>query len=721
MSLRPGALRGAVNDFDSALAVARQLAATSGNGATLAFVPRTDGAYGFVLRVYSGRPTAANAVIATNTMAVLSNATVSEATYGSPPFAIFLSSGGYPTGKASYPSIDSSGNASFPVVAKQPPCPSGGIVLTFASPQGVTQTRSLKCNVVVTGVAVANPSPTPNPPHIVPQVMLAHWTSDANPLQFKVAEMGYTHWFASSTGVDCQTQGSDTGAAPASFPSGWPYSSPLTLGETTLAPSAPASPYSWPNGNVDDPAAAFHMRPSVGGMCTVRVIDDYNQEVDAQVQVMGNLTSNTASLTFQSPAAPSQTVTLSKTWDSEPLQLQYGGACGGVVAVSKGVLNTPGSAGTQPATAQLNIAPASAGSCTLMIGDQYGEPVVSIPINVNGSPLQTLSQVEFTSAALADAASPFDLALWINRLLSGGIAQAGTSRCNYLGKLNAELWVYDKSGNPNSVDMDAPNSLDPYNHTDSSGCVTNGIVYLSEEESGLPSNGQFGDFNPNCTSYVAVSASLWNVGSMPAMISPLKTTPGCIFYALSSDKTKANGGAKNVNAIVDSDFCGASFRLFVNGQCYDAIAWQVYCEGTTIWGTTQPCLNPDGTSATRGFTRYVYFATSLEGTDVSYADAGPDDCAGMCPGCPLEEWLGGPRGGTEFAWGDWTTGFVTGEPNALNVDASQASIAAVIPNAYAILNGPPEPLVPAWSPKGKSSMKNPDLCKPLSGGGPVLP
>jgi prepilin-type N-terminal cleavage/methylation domain-containing protein len=100
LSMRPGALRNAVNDFDSALAAARQLAATSGNGATLAFVPRTDNARGYELRVYSGRPTTSTAVIATSIRASVSEATISEATLGAPPFAIFLSSAGNPTGKA---------------------------------------------------------------------------------------------------------------------------------------------------------------------------------------------------------------------------------------------------------------------------------------------------------------------------------------------------------------------------------------------------------------------------------------------------------------------------------------------------------------------------------------------------------------------------------------------------------------------------------------------
>ena len=720
LSLRPGALRGAVNDFDSALAVARQLAATSGNGATLAFVPRTDGAQGFVLRVYSGRPNSANAVTATNTMAVSSNATVSEATYGSPPFAIFLSSAGYPTGKASYPSIDASGNATFPLVAKQPPCPNGGIVLTFKSPQGATQTRSLKCNVVVTGVAVANPSPTPNPPHIVPQFMLAHWTSDTNPLQFKVAEIGYSHWFASTTGADCQTQGSDNGSAPASFPLGWPYSSPLTPGETSLAPSAPALPYSWPNGNVDDPAAAFHMQPAVGGECTVRMVDDYNQEVDAQVQVMGNLTSDTASLTFNTPTAPAQVITLSKTWDAEPLQLQFGGACGGVINVSKGGVITPSSAGTPPAKAQLNVAPASAGSCTLIVGDQYGEPVVSIPINVKNAPLQTLSQVEFVSSVVAYASSPFDMAWLINRLLGGSIAQASTSPCNYAGQLNAQLWVYDTNGNPNNLDASAPNSLDPYNNTDLNGCVINGTVYLSAQESGLTSNDEFGASNQSCGTYVSLTSLAWYVGTTPTTITPLVTTTGCIFKAISTDKTVANGGAKNVDAIVDSGFCGRSYRVLVNGQCYDIIAWRIYCPGPNSFGVVPPCYYPDGTQVPTtqidGYMDFVYLPAKLESVDVQYANGGQYDCAGFCPGCPWISWTGGPVSATEFAWENLVSDTITPVANAAGIPSSDSSIAVALANAYNVDNGPPQPLNPLWAPDTTVPVGH--SCKPSKGSNP---
>ena len=238
LSMRPAALRGALDDFDSNLASAKALAASSGNGATLVFAPQTGGAPGFTLRVYSGRPNASNAVTATNTMAAISATSVSEAHFGNPPFAIFLNSAGYPTGTDNYPSLDAQGNPTFNVIAQQPPCPSGGIVLTFTSPQGVTATRTLPCNTDVAFAAGADPTPTPNPPHISPTYLLAHYTTDSGPLKFKAAEYGYYHWYASTqNGAACQMGNSDTGAAPATFASPWPYAQPSPSSQGGAAPA----------------------------------------------------------------------------------------------------------------------------------------------------------------------------------------------------------------------------------------------------------------------------------------------------------------------------------------------------------------------------------------------------------------------------------------------------------------------------------------------------
>ena len=386
----PGALRNAADDFDAQLAAARAIAATSGNGATLAFVPATVGP-GFVLRVYSGRPTAAGAVKNGNVMALSSTATVSEATFGKPPFAIFLNSGGYPTGTASYPSVASDGTVSFPAIATQPPCPAGHIVLTFINAQGVRATRTLPCNAALSAGTGGSPvpSPTPNAPVVHPPFMLAHWTSDNAPLHFVAAEFGYTHWFASMIGNTCNVQSSDTGAAPVNFASGWPYAQPNSPNELTLAPPVPGAPYSWPNGDPNDPPAPFQLSatPGDGGLCGVRIEDDYGQEADAFVQVMGDLTllaPSSPAITFASPTAAAQTLTFGQTFDSETLLLQAGAtACAGVATVA---IPLPplaqSSPTTTPTTATLSIAPVGVGTCTLLVGDQYGEPTLSLTIAV---------------------------------------------------------------------------------------------------------------------------------------------------------------------------------------------------------------------------------------------------------------------------------------------------------------------------------------------------
>ena len=136
LAMHPGALMHATGDYDAALASARGIAMTSGNGATLVFAPRTGGALGFTLRAYAGRPATVGAVKASTAMPVESDATVSEATLGKPPFAIFLGASGHISGKASYPSIDAGGNATFARIASEPACPISRFIFTFTGPQG---------------------------------------------------------------------------------------------------------------------------------------------------------------------------------------------------------------------------------------------------------------------------------------------------------------------------------------------------------------------------------------------------------------------------------------------------------------------------------------------------------------------------------------------------------------------------------------------------------
>ena len=431
--MHPGALRNAVDDFDASLATARSIAASSGNGATIAVLPRTDSRgraqSGFTLRVYSGRPTTTGAVQPANAFQVDGNAAISERTFGKPPFAIFLSSAGHPSGLASYPAISGSA-VTFGVVASQPPCPAPGIVLTFTSPQGATDTRTLQCNASIAGGESPGASPTPNVPVVVPTALVAHWTSDVAALRFVAAEFGYTHWFASSTGSAC--------GAVATYDAGWPYSAPQNPAESSQSPSPPAAPYSWPNnggGSINDAPAPFRMSPVRGspGRCAVDIVDAFGQHAGAAVQVMGDLTASPSTLAFNAPNAGAQAVTFSKTYDAENLTLMWGGSCGTLVTLAQTAGVTPSSAGPSPATAILSVAPkGTAGTCTLTVSDQYGEPLVTIPVLIkpvaamNTWPEKIVMSTQVGPLAQRPTHAPFDAVAIVNELLGGAIANAAT-------------------------------------------------------------------------------------------------------------------------------------------------------------------------------------------------------------------------------------------------------------------------------------------------------
>ncbi|MDQ2865580.1 MAG: prepilin-type N-terminal cleavage/methylation domain-containing protein [Candidatus Eremiobacteraeota bacterium] len=432
--MHAGALRGAADDFDADLAAARGIAASSGNGATIAVIPRTDARGGtlpgFVLRVYSGRPTAAGAVTPANVMAVESDASIAEHTFGKPPFALFLSSAGHPTGLAAYPTVEGT-NVAFSPVASQPPCPSPAIAVTFTSPQGATETRTLQCNAAVAGVSVPNASPTPNVPVVVPSALVAHWTSDSKALKFAAAEFGYTHWFASNTGATC--------GAVAAYTAGWPYAAPQNPAEASLAPNPPAQPYSWPNnagGSMNDAPAPFILAPVRGspGLCRVDIVDDYGQHAGAQVQVMGDIAATPTSITFAAPASGAQTVTFSKSYDAEPLKLMWGGSCGGLLSIDQSSQSTQPSAVATPTTATLTLAPKGAsGSCSLTVSDQYGEPLVAIPVVINAAAAMNtwpqkivMASTYGTLATIAPRRAPLDVAMALNAVLGGGFAEAAT-------------------------------------------------------------------------------------------------------------------------------------------------------------------------------------------------------------------------------------------------------------------------------------------------------
>jgi prepilin-type N-terminal cleavage/methylation domain-containing protein len=394
VGMHPGALVGALDDYDAAVASARATAATSGNGATLAFLPRTNGSRpltGFSLRVYRGRPTTGEAVQHTTTMPVIGNASVSEETLGNPPFAIFLGASGNVGGVAAYPRIDGNGQTQFPAIAVEPPCPKRGFTFTFTGPQKISVTRSLPCASSVRMPGLPNPSPTPNVPLLTPAKLQYHWPAGAEQT-FVATEWGYTHWFVTTERFAC---GNGVAVFPNVLPS--PYTPPYDPAEGEASPSPPPrTPYSYPNsggGSMNDAPASFRLDPASEGLCSASVADDYGQPAHAAVQVMGWLTAtfhgnsfthlSKRTLALPASAFPNRgaavTIGLSKTYDAEPLQplVFFDAACSPYLTFSSAPGKTPRAPSPTPATASVTLTlvtmPGSKTQCGGTIFDQYAQ------------------------------------------------------------------------------------------------------------------------------------------------------------------------------------------------------------------------------------------------------------------------------------------------------------------------------------------------------------
>jgi prepilin-type N-terminal cleavage/methylation domain-containing protein len=393
MAAHPAALAAATDDVDSALASARAIAASSGNGATVVVAPSTNGK-GFVMRVYRGRPNAAGAVAPTNAMPVVAEASVREKTLGSPPFAFFVDSAGNASGIARYPSFDANGDPDFSQIAQEPACPAGGFALTITNLQKTASvTRTLPCRIVAAAAPVPLASPTPNVPIVTPKSLLFHWPADAQQ-SFVATEWGYTHWFASSTGFGC---GDATAVYPNVLPS--PYSAPQNPSEPLQPPQPPSdTPYSYPSSGsgMNDAPAAFLLQPQNGGLCTASIEDDYHQTASASVAVMGWLTAvysgtsvthASGALTIPASALSDQgssvTIGLEKGYDTSPLQplVTFTGnnatACTQDVMVTSAGGTTPNTPSSNPATASVtltvNALPPAALSCTGVLWNHYSD------------------------------------------------------------------------------------------------------------------------------------------------------------------------------------------------------------------------------------------------------------------------------------------------------------------------------------------------------------
>ncbi len=740
LAMRPGALRSSVDGYDASIAAALALASTSGNGATLVFLPRMDGRGGalpgFTLDVYSGRPNADGAVHPSGTMRVIGDASVSEKTLGKPPFALFLSSTGRPTGAAAYPAIDASGHPSFTTIAVQPPCPAGGLLLAFAVPAGARDTRSLPCGTSVAANAAPNASPTPSAPLLTPAALIFDWPGA--PQQILMAtEWGYTHWFASATGFGCA---GGSAASYANVP--LPYRAPNDASETSLAPPAPGgTPYSYPNSaqSMNDAPAPFPIVPANAGACGLDIVDAYAQHAMASVHVRGALTASPTALAWPAPAGHGERVVLlQKADDDEALRPNVlSDTCAGIVR-TRWVSQSAPSSWSDAASVQLGVDPVVAangynagGACAIVIASQYaGEPPVTIAINIAKPPQPMQSWPEQITMATGGATLAYipvqhiDLAEILNLAIGGDTADAATTSGCY-------AYAYKSDGITADLAPPQANALGIY--TDGNGCYTNAggtptanpQIVLWEPSGaaktfsiqGFPCgpSASHGSFNP-ASAYGSQVGLPLNPGSTPTSSSGCNVgiTDGITSPVVDHGLTKLQ---------VIQPCVGLGSRL-VGSTCYKLFAATYFCPAMTIFGTLPPCPLPDGTNDTTvnpGFVGYYYIPYSQVSNAVSYYDAGPAEDPSFAPGCLLEEWAlnAPPQPWTMFAWYDNVTNQTIFVGNTLGLGSADIPTAQQVPidNAYAL--APPAypdpfgipPLPPAQGPKG--------TCTPLKGGPPV--
>ena len=442
----PGATAEAAAQLDAALALARSLARSSGNGATLLALPRSDtrgnALPGFRLVLYRGRPNAPGAASLTRELPLVADASLREASVGAPPFALFFRRDGSAVALARPSLSGSAAQPRFAIIAAEPPCPSATGLLLSVMRNGATVTRSIPCPVTdVGGLAAPQASMTPNPPTLAPPAVSFAWPSA--PVQwFAIAEFGYRGWFAASGGAMESFTCRANGAAIVAFPNSPPYSGPQSLADARSVPSPPnGMPYAYAAsastaaGAMDDAPAHFPVHPIGAGLCLVPLADAFAQRkdtwgnpLDVAMRVMGWLaltnssgataTSQTAPLSIASApltAGQSVTVNASKTFDDDPAGIAFAGlawspaSCGRALAFTASGNNTAGSGATGTATHSFLITdstpPATALSCVGSLTDQYNEPPVAFTVNVAGSGHYALIDTSGTNKNLACALS----------------------------------------------------------------------------------------------------------------------------------------------------------------------------------------------------------------------------------------------------------------------------------------------------------------------------
>lgn len=487
LAQRPGALRAATSGFDASLAAARALAATSGNGATMAFAPRTDGRGnalpGFTLTVYRGRPNAAGAVTPSTVPQLVGDTDVRERALGAPPFTIFLSSAGDPTGRAGYPQFDARGVATFAPLAAQPPCPAGGFVLTFSGAHA-RQTRSLACRIEAVGTPMPLVTMTPSPIVLTPSSLVYDWPG-APRASFVATEWGYTRWYAAPS-FSC-------GAAtfPQSAPAP-PYTAAHASADVTTLPTAPpARPISYANApdSMEDAPAHFYVDPAAGGLCRIAISDANRRSATLNVQVMGQLAATPATLTWTSAADRTQRATMfGKTYDAAALSLSVvSNTCAGVVNLIWGGSAHPTTPGASASQRWLYVTPVAGpdganvgGTCAISMASQYpGEPPATLAINVPGQMRTWPIAVKYAVNGGQLAYAPMgdrNVGALLNRLLGGAVARA--SGCTAIAYKDTGFTQPD-SDNSTFASLGAT--------TDDNGCYNGGMVAYEP-------NGQTGTF-----------------------------------------------------------------------------------------------------------------------------------------------------------------------------------------------------------------------------------
>jgi prepilin-type N-terminal cleavage/methylation domain-containing protein len=618
LAMHPGALMHATQDYDAALAGARGIAITSGNGATLVFAPRSSGVPGFTLRAYAGRPVTSGAVQATTVMPVESDATVVEAALGKPPFAIFIGASGHISGKASYPTIGSDGSATFARIATEPACPPAGFTFTFTGPQGAVAKRTLPCTPVAStlpgGAGLPNPSPTPNVPLMTPASLVYHWPADAEQT-FVATEWGYTHWFATTNGFAC---GQSVATYPDILPK--PYSAAYTKAEGRASPAPPANaPFSYPNSggaSMNDAPASFPLDPSSEGLCTPAVADDYGQVAQGAVQVMGWLTvtyggkayAHLSTPALALPASALQTkgasvvLAVSKTYDAEALQpaVALDAACSSYLTTVAAAGTTPGMPSTRPAKASVTLTlvaqPKSKIACGGVVYDQYANSQAGegVPFNATIGPVDDLD-VEPGGLVYPSPGTKFVSGETVT------LPDSSTIQVNGCPKLNEPIafpWLDQSAG---TVNWKTPMTSTPSGSglaINANGCDNGSGAYTVDTLPADPSQGQsfpnsISAVEPGVTSGLfafngfcgtSATASGWFAGADSLLSAP-------DYVELFSEQRDASCTIDVFDQGTGNSRQKRTVSIGVEGGCEKGAA--CYLEYDSSWDTWLPCVAGD--------------------------------------------------------------------------------------------------------------------------------